>query len=329
MKSLNQLLFTQADQVTLLEQWQNCDEYGLTTRQFCEALIANGSDAAKEIGQAGLDAPAKGQHFTDILMDWYPHYIVNAITTSEQVGNRQAGLIAAIKQLQGGQNIVLNIMKSLWFPFILLFVTGGIGLYVSDEILKSVTVKGGMGQTMNDIVATYGIPIAFCAIGLLILIAFTLPTLTGQLRQWLDSWPIFSLYRTATAASLMSTLSNLLACGLKLDAALHAIEHHASPYLRSHIIKMREQRIGQMNLGNVLDTGLILPFELGTLKILGGHADFSSLLIKTANAHQIYVDKRLARMSAILPKIGLLLVIALLAGLVGTAINQLLTSVNY
>ena len=180
MKTLNQLLFWQNDQVTLLEQWKNCDEYGLTTKQFCEALIENGTTATKEIGIAGRDAPARGQHFTDVLMDWLPPMIVCAITTAENAGDRQAGLTAAINQLQGGQNIILNIIKALWFPFTLLLVTGALGLYVSDEILKGITVKEGMGQTMNTIVSTYGIPLAIFSIGLLVITALALPSLTDR-----------------------------------------------------------------------------------------------------------------------------------------------------
>ena len=329
MKTLNQLLFWQNDQVTLLEQWKNCDEYGLTTKQFCEALIENGTTATKEIGIAGRDAPARGQHFTDVLMDWLPPMIVCAITTAENAGDRQAGLTAAINQLQGGQNIILNIIKALWFPFTLLLVTGALGLYVSDEILKGITVKEGMGQTMNTIVSTYGIPLAIFSIGLLVITALALPSLTGQLRKTLDSWPIFSLYKTATAASLLNTLGNLLACGLKIDDALLAMKTNSVPYVQAHIDQMRKQRIGQMNLGEIVDTGLILPFELGTLKILGGHAEYAPLLLKSGQNHQQNVDKLLNRLSNILNKIGLLLVISLLGSLIGTAISQLLSTVNF
>ncbi|TFZ62427.1 hypothetical protein E4T25_04320 [Photobacterium damselae subsp. piscicida] len=329
MKTFNQLLFFKDDQITLLEQWKNCDEYGLTTKQFCEALIENGTAASKEIGLAGKDAPAHGQHFTDVLTEWMPPMIVCAIATAEKAGDRQAGLEAAINQLQGGQNIILKIIQALWFPFVLLIVTGALGLYVSDEILKSLGGKGGMGQTMNTIVSTFGLPLAIFSIVLLIAIAFALPLLTGSLRQHLDSFPIFSLYKTATAASVLNTLGNLLACGLKLDDALQAIGSNSIPYVQAHIERMRQQRIGQMNLGKIIDTGLILPFELGTLKILGSHAQYATLLLKSARNHRVYVDKRLRLLSSTLNKIGLLLVILLLGGLIGTAIAQLLSTVNF
>ncbi|PSU42839.1 hypothetical protein C9J12_28675 [Photobacterium frigidiphilum] len=328
MKSLTQLLFSQQDQITLLAQWKHCDEYGLSTRQFCDALIENGTSTTKEIGQAGKDAPTRGEHFTDVLMDWYPPHIVNAIAFAEQAGDRQAGLTAGINQLQGGQNIMLSIIKLLWFPFALMIVAGGLGLYVSDSILDSMKEKGGIGQTLNDIVSTYGIAIALGLLLFIFLITLALPTLTGPLRRHLDSLPVFAVYKIATAASVLNTLGNLLACGIKLDDALKAIETSGSPYERFHAQQMRDQRVGKMNLGDILDTGLLLPFELGALKILGSHGSYAPLLLKSALAHQADVKHRFAVMSDILPKVGLLLVALLLGGLMGTAMAQLLSTVN-
>ncbi|MGF1827598.1 hypothetical protein L4D04_00105 [Photobacterium angustum] len=327
MKTIHQLLFDKSDQIALLEQWKNCDAYGLTTKQFCEALMDNGTTTTKALGQQGRDAPARGLTFTDILQGWIPDMALCAIATAEKAGDRQAGLAAAINQLQGGQNIIANIIHALWFPFLLLLITGYIGVYVSDNILASVTVHG-IGDTVNHWVSTYGLIIAITIIIIFIAIAFALPTLTGQQRDVLDNWPIFSLYKTATAASVLNTLGNLLACGLKLDDALAEMAQQRSTYIRDHIAKMRQQRIGQTNLGCVIDTGLLLPFELSTLKILGSHSDYAPLLLRSAENHQLNVKKRLTRMSNLLNKTGLLVVILLLGCLIGTAMSQLLSTVN-
>ncbi|WP_305843095.1 hypothetical protein [Photobacterium leiognathi] len=329
MKTLNQLLFFKDDQITLLEQWKNCDEYGLTTKQFCEALIINGTAAYKGDWTSRTRCPRSRQTLHRCTNGLDAPMIVCAIATAEKAGDRQAGLDAAINQLQGGQNIILKIVQALWFPFVLMIVAGALGLYVSDEILKNLTEREGMGQTINTIVSTYGLPSAITLIVLLIATALALPTLTGVLRNKLDDLPIFSIYKTATAASVLNTLGNLLACGLKLDDALQAIGTNSVPYVRAHIELMRQQRIGQMNLGDVVDTGLILPFELGTLKILGKHAEYATLLLKSAHHHRTNVDKRLSRMSSSLNKIGLILVISLLGGLIGTAISQLFPQVNF
>jgi hypothetical protein len=91
---------------------------------------------------------------------------------------------------------------------------------------------------------------------------------------------------------------------------------------------MRDRNVGQDNLGIILDTGLLLPFELTTLKVLGSEVDYHVLLTKSAAIHQQSVNKRLVRMGAVLPKIGLLIAIALLALLIGSAMSQLFSTMQ-
>lgn len=325
-RSLTQWAFTTKDQIALLEQWQSSDEYGLTTRQFCESLIENGTSATKHIGTAGLDAPARGEQFTDVLQGWLPPLVISAITVSALAGDRQKGLKAAIRQLQGGQNIVGKIAALLAIPFLITIGVGGLGVYVSTKVLAAVpeAMQAGFGQYVNDIAVLWGPVVAVLCVLLLVALAFALPRITGQLREGLDNLPVFSLFKTATTASLMESAANLLSCGMKLDDALASIESHAQPFMRSHISQMRQRSIGQENLGEIMDTGLLLPFERSALKVLGGYADNSVLLFKSAKAHQIVVERRIALMSAILPKVGLLVAIAVLATLVGSSVMQLL-----
>ena len=126
----------------------------------------------------------------------------------------------------------------------------------------------------------------------------------------------------------METVGNLLSCGMKLDDALQAVENHSQPFMRSHVTLMRERNIGQDNLGEIFDTGLLIPFELSALKVLGEHVDYSVLLMKSAKAHQKVVDRSITRMMVVLPQIGVLIAIMLLGTLVGTSVIQLLDSVQ-
>ncbi len=49
---------------------------------------------------------------------------------------------------------------------------------------------------------------------------------------------------------------NLTQCGMKLSDALVQAEIRNTPFAKAHIQTMREQAIGQTNLGAILDTGL-------------------------------------------------------------------------
>ncbi|WP_419208218.1 hypothetical protein ACN08N_25670 (plasmid) [Photobacterium leiognathi subsp. mandapamensis] len=329
MKTLSQWMFTTADQIAFLEQWQSSDEYGLTTRQFCESLIENGTSATKQIGTAGIDAPARGQVFTDVLVGWLPELVIATITVADNAGDRQLGIQAAIRQLQGGQNIIGRLARVLAFPFVLSIGVGGLGLYVSNEVLKVMPNSTfGLGAQINQVVSAWGTLFAIACVTLLMLTAIALPRLSGAIRELLDHLPIFSLYKHATAGALMETVGNLLSCGMKLDDALLAVEQHSQPFMRSHVVKMRERNIGQDNLGEIFDTGLLIPFELSALKVLGEHVDYSVLLMKSAKAHQKVVERSIARMMAVLPQVGVLIAIILLGALIGTSVMQLLNAVQ-
>lgn len=327
-KTVQQWMFTTVDQIAFLEQWRSLDEYGLSTRKLCLALIENGTPAMKHIGQAGLDAPANNQQFTDVLVGWLPDVVIAGIAIAIEEGVTQLGLEGAIKQLQGGQRVVSRIAAVLAFPFALTVGVGVLGVFVSSKILNASRSQGGIGQTVLDGVTLWGLPMAIGCVALLVGLAFLLSNWSGTSRQWVNGWPVFTLYKHAVTSGLLATLGNLLSCGMKLDDALRAIEAHSDPFLRDHVSHMRDRNIGQDNLGIILDTGLLLPFELTTLKVLGSEVDYHVLLTKSAARHQQSVNKRLVRMGAVLPKIGLLIAIALLALLIGSAMSQLFSTMQ-
>lgn len=324
-KTLSQLAFSKADQLAFLEQWQTCDEFGLTTRQFCQSLVANGTESSKQIGAAGLQT----QRLTDVLHGWLPELVIAGIEVATEAGDRQTGLKSAISQLQGGQNIVGKIASVLVFPFAIAIGVGAMGVYVSGQILSAGGDKlvNTMAMDIHNIVATWGVWVAAFFVSVLALLSVLLPTLHGGLRFQLDNLPIFSVYRLSMATSLLDTLANLQSCGLKLGEALKAVEQSSEPYLRSHARQMLKQSISQENLGEIVDTGLLQPFELSAIKVLGSHGQRSELLYKSARAHEKLMKKRLDIMSAVLPKIGLILAILLMLTLVGSATEALLSQV--
>ncbi|MDN4708583.1 hypothetical protein QYZ41_26185 [Vibrio parahaemolyticus] len=99
-KTLEQWTFSSDEQVAFLDQWLKADRYKLTTKEFCQSLVENGTDALKQIGQAGLDAPGQGQRFVDVLEGWFPGVVLSSIRAAESAGQRHIGLQTAIEQLK-------------------------------------------------------------------------------------------------------------------------------------------------------------------------------------------------------------------------------------
>ncbi|MDN4723850.1 hypothetical protein QYZ46_26190 [Vibrio parahaemolyticus] len=137
-KTIEQWTFSGEEQVAFLDQWLKADRYKLTTKEFCQSLVENGTDALKQIGQAGLDAPGQGQRFVDVLEGWFPGVVLSSIRAAESAGQRHIGLQTAIEQLRGGENIVAKLVKMLAFPYALTVGAGFYGVYIADKMLSAI-----------------------------------------------------------------------------------------------------------------------------------------------------------------------------------------------
>ncbi len=322
-KTIEQWTFSGDEQVAFLDQWLKADRYKLTTKEFCTSLVENGTDALKQIGQAGLDAPGQGKRFVDVLEGWFPTVVLSSIRAAESAGQRHIGLQTAIEQLKGGENIVAKLVKMLAFPYALSVGAGFYGIYIADKMLSAIDNKPGLGLTVRNFFADYGIVMAVVFASLLLVLAIALPNWKGSSRAMSNDWPLFSLYRVAVASTLLKTLANLTQCGMKLGDALKQTEIRNTPFAQSHIQTMRKQAIGQTNLGTILDTGLLLPNELSAMKVLGTRVSYTELLSESGQHHGEHVAKQLEKMQLWLPKAGLLVAILVLGSLIASATYQL------
>ncbi|ARR10098.1 hypothetical protein Vc3S01_p10068 (plasmid) [Vibrio campbellii] len=150
-----------------------------------------------------------------------------------------------------------------------------------------------------------------------------LPNWKGNSRGVSNDWPLFSLYRVAVASTLLKTLANLTQCGMKLSDALVQAEIRNTPFAKAHIQTMREQAIGQTNLGAILDTGLLLPNELSAMKVLGTRVSYTELLSESGQHHSEHVAKTARKNAALATESRMLVTILVLGSLIASATYQL------
>ncbi|TOG35810.1 hypothetical protein CGJ02_26775, partial [Vibrio parahaemolyticus] len=118
---------------------------------------------------------------------------------------------------KGGENIVAKLVKMLAFPYVLTVGAGFYGVYIADKMLGAIDNQLGIGLTVRNFFADYGIAIAAVFALLLLVLAIALPNWKGNSRALSNDWPLFSLYREAVASTLLKTLANLTQCGMKLS----------------------------------------------------------------------------------------------------------------
>ncbi|GLT19591.1 toxin coregulated pilus biosynthesis protein TcpE [Vibrio zhanjiangensis] len=328
LSQLEQRCFGRREQRELLEQWLLCLEDGLTIRAFCALLVEHETGSAKKIGQEGLEAPGQGKTFTQVLSKWCDPVVIAAIDAAEQSGQLLIGVQSAIDELDGGQNIMGQLAFVMGWPLLVLIIVGVLGTYVSGEILLATPTATGLAGQLRDMVIHGGpwfigvLFVMFVAIGL------ALPRWSGPMRAMFDRWPLFYHYRLGVAAQLLRTLANLSSAGMTLPMAMKLMIPNASPYMRWHLNQMHAHLSMKANLGQVVDTGLLLPKSVSNLKVLGdNHQQFSRLLKRAASHHSDMASRKLSRLKQLLPKTIILVSVVLLATLLILSMFQLLNSI--
>lgn len=321
-------MFTRAEQRDLLEQWLMCEEDGLTVMQFCELLVKFGTDSSKKIGQEGLAAPGQGKTFSDVLTKWCDPVVVQIIAIAQHSGHLKLGIVSAINELSGGQNVMSRVAMICVMPLTMLCVMGGLSVYVSGEILGAIDIQYGFAFDMRAFLKSSGLVLLIGSVGLFLLMNLSMPYWKGPIRAFFDDLPLYSHYRIGVASGFLGTLSNLSNAGMNINDALTVMSEHSSRYLCWHIATMRDRLERESNIGRVLHTGLLLPRSQSNLEVLGDTSELTRLLTRAATYHHNEVTKRLNRIESILPKIILILAILLLVLTVGGAMAQLLGAVR-
>ncbi|RSD31737.1 type II secretion system F family protein [Vibrio pectenicida] len=321
--------FGRHEQRALLEQWLLCLEDGLTIKEFCLLLAEHETGSAKKIGQEGLSAPGRGQTFTHVLSKWCDPVVVAAVDAAEQSGQLGLGVKSAIDELDGSQNIMGQLAYVTLVPFLILVGMSLLGAYVSGEILLAMPNATGFAVVLRDGVIQGGPWAASLTLLVLFTISLALPRWSGPMRARIDKWPLFYHYRLGVAAQTLRTLSNLSSAGMTLSVAMKLMNPHASQYMRWHLDRMHAQLSTQTNLGQVMDTGLLLPKSVSNLKVLGdNHQQFSRLLARTAKHHSDVATRKLSRLKQLLPKVIMVASVLMLGTLILTSMMQLLNSIQ-
>ena len=268
-----------ADVVKLLED-------GIQIRAAMAFMQDTMKAPQKLVAGSILQALESGAPLAQGFIGWFPAAVVEAVRGGEAAGDVRASLASVATMLQRNVGIAGLVFGELMYPLLLVIQTLGIVAYIGSEHV-------GFFQTMSGLLprsrwplvplvlehvssliraAWWALPII--AVGTIVMMRNALRGYTGSYRQKLDSAPVFSTYRRLLAADVLQGLSLLMANRVRLQDCISLLERNATPYLASHLARMRirlEQ--GTTNLGVVLDTGLLDRPLMRRLQLLSGARD--------------------------------------------------------
>lgn len=221
---------------------------------------------AKIIG-IWADNIAHGDKLATALQGWVPDSELNLIAAGEDGAGVETGLGEAIKFSESSQRIKKTIINGGTYPVVLtLIVLGFIAMFsikLAPTYLSLLPVESWpeLGRNFyffsKFLVDYWYILLAFVLVGGFI-IAVTMPTWTGTLREKFDKLPPWSIYKVYHSSSFLISLASLMKSGTPINDALKRMKKISPAWLEQYLDMM----LGNMkkaggNFGNHLDVGLL------------------------------------------------------------------------
>ncbi len=246
---------------------------------LCESKAAQ-SVAANFARHQRIAMRASG--FSDGAAGWVPQEELTIIEITQE-GRISEGFEQAARMATVRSKLRSTLLSGLTYPVVLLFGGGlviailpGQALSVMTDILdqsKWPTVSLSV-LAFSNFISTWGAAIAAGLIVILGISTWAAPRWSGHLRQKLDWFPPFVLYRQFSSPEILCALLALMHAGVQRIKALQQLENGLPEYLASHVRTMRSNLYRGDSVDRAFDTGLFSTETLDTLRIYERVGDF-------------------------------------------------------
>lgn len=272
------LQFTRKVQVGFLEDVTSLMQDGVPAQKALTTIREISTNITHVIADDMLLHLSQGGSLALGMETWFAREVVEVIRAGESSGALVKSLQSALEVLAQRSTAVNVLLNALVYPIVVVVLACVVLVFIKSTVLNSfVTLHPiiqwpAVGQHLYSLATLiqYGWWIVLILFGALLFgMAWIMRFVIGPVRQTLDQFPPFSLYRRNEAAHLMETLGLLMANGVVFKRALQILHNRAAPYLAWHLSQM-EARLsnGLSNIADVLDTRLIDKADLIRLKVV-------------------------------------------------------------
>lgn len=256
----------------------------------------------------------RSQGFSVGAIGWIPQEEL-AIIQITQEGRIADGFEQAARMATVRMKLRSTLFSGLTYPTVLL-VGGGLvvallpghALSVMSDILDQAKWPSISLSVLafSNFISTWGVLLAIALIVVLALSAWAAPRWTGPVRQRLDWYPPFVLYRQFSGPEILCALLALMQAGVQRIRALNQLESGLPNYLAAHLRTMRSNLYRGDSVDQALDTGLFSAQTLDTLRICERVGDFAAHAERIAEEDLEQALDRLHRATKFLSSILLL-----------------------
>lgn len=234
-------------------------------RRLHERLVSRKRSGAGVI-KTWLDAMSEGGTFSSAIKGFVPDGELILIASGERANAIGIGFEEAIFVCEARKRNRTVMVSNLTMPVVLLVVFFAIlvqfSIGVAPELAKVLppdrwTKSGQTLYAISEVVSKWW------GVGLLCITIFSvaswvsLSRWTGELRDFANKIPPWSMYRTFSSAEFMISISSLMNSGVSLPESLKIIRVNASPWMAEHISLMQSRLRAGLGYDESLDTGLL------------------------------------------------------------------------
>jgi len=281
-----QATFSAQDRIEIYDDFRQYLLDGRSAKETYQKLIDNYSRRGKNPGDAVAQiltecAENLGSGFGlgDSLREWIPDQELSIIESCDLAGRPEDGFINAIDIASGSGRIsstvratvsVTGYLTLLSVTVIVLFC-----MMLVPVIIQAVPLSqwNGMQTAVYYfylLLSDWWWVLLLLFGGVIALVVWSLPRLTGRLRFFLDRFPPWSIYRRIHGAAFIMNVNAMDAAGIPMERAIASMKESTRSAWLYERLDALELAIssGEENLGQALDaTGYEFPDERAIVKL--------------------------------------------------------------
>lgn len=210
---------------------------------------------------AGLSA---GRAFSIILSDWVPPAESMLIQAGEKSGDLSIAFANAIDITESSQKMKGALTSQMSYPIVLLLVLFSLIYMFSTEAIpvladvKDPDTWPNMSRklyALAQFVSGYWHVVLMSMGGFVLFAAYTIPRVTGPVREIMDKLPPWSVYKTFQSSVFLVSLAAMMKTGTPIVDAIKALKTLSNEYVSSHLKRMILRIDGGRKLGESMNTG--------------------------------------------------------------------------
>lgn len=245
------------------------------------------------------DQVTDGSSFAEALGAYISIEEYQTLFAGEEAGNLAQAFEDATR-VADAKGSMLKAMSSMFYPMVLIAMVVIMFCVISFKLvpaLKSAADPkywGGFAKALYyiaEFTTGAGIPFAVAMVLGVCFFVYSLPRLTGPLRDRLDKLPGYSTYRLMQGSIFLLNVAVLIRNGVKLHDALISLRDSANPYLAERIDDAITGSTGGATLGqSLLNAGHDFP-DRHAIRLIKGFGTGEGFEINLSRYATKWIDK--------------------------------------